>query len=208
MSVFETLGAAEMAPGLWRWTAYHRSWRKDVGCLAIEEPDRIVLVDPLLPKRKVAWPAIELAIVLTVHFHRRSTAAIVERHPGARVWLEASAAPRRRGIPTTDPFQPGDILPGGLLAMPTARPDEVVLWHPPTRSLIAGDILLGAEKPSHPPLRMCPASWLPKGVGQVELARSLASLAYLPVERVIVSHGAPIVEGAVSALRAALKGAA
>jgi len=39
---------SEIAPGLWRWTAYHEELRQDVGCVYVEAPDAVCLVDPLV----------------------------------------------------------------------------------------------------------------------------------------------------------------
>ncbi len=49
----------QLAPGLWRWTAYHPDWTPEeggvdgwdpeVGCIYCETADGIVLVDPLVP---------------------------------------------------------------------------------------------------------------------------------------------------------------
>ena len=39
----------ELAPGLWRWTAYHEEWKEDVGSVYCETRDGVVLIDPLVP---------------------------------------------------------------------------------------------------------------------------------------------------------------
>ena len=50
----------ELAPGLWRWTALHpewtpeeaedgEGWEREVGCIYLETPGHIVLIDPLIP---------------------------------------------------------------------------------------------------------------------------------------------------------------
>ena len=73
-------------------------------------------------------------VLLTVFWHVRSTAEVAERYR-ARTWVPATArAPRstRRGVPVTDPFRPGDALPGGIEAFATARSNEVVYWIPHT----------------------------------------------------------------------------
>jgi hypothetical protein len=51
---------------------------------------------------------------------------------------------------------------------------------------------------------MCPESWLPKSTRHPELAESLAPLLALPVERILVSHGEPVLENGRDALAAAL----
>lgn len=203
------LGAAPVAAGLWRWTAWHREWEQRVGSLAIGGARGLVLVDPLVPDGETAWRALDDAVgqrpvdvVLTVHYHRRSADRIAGRYPGVRVWAERSGVRRLAGLPVERPFRPSDGLPGGLVAWPTARSDEVVLWLPASAAVIAGDVLLGGKTR---PLRLCPAHWLPDGVGRPALALSLASLLWLPVERVLVSHGEPVLENAASALRVAIE---
>jgi hypothetical protein len=39
----------EVAPGLRRWTAYSDEWEEDVGSLAIETDDGLLLIDPIDP---------------------------------------------------------------------------------------------------------------------------------------------------------------
>ena len=205
------LGTHEIMDGLWRWTVFHRQWKKEVGCIAIPGPEALVLVDPLLPEdRQDAWLKLlrstargghKIIIILTIFFHRRSAKLIAEKLDHCQLWAEEGGLRRLKTEPVSHPFRMGDLLPGGLVAFPTARPGEAVLWHPKARAVIPGDVLLGDKRE---PLRMCPASWLPRGVGRSELARSLASLLYLPVEAVIVSHGEPVVTDALSALEAAL----
>ena len=62
-------------------------------------------------------------------------------------------------------------------------------------------MILGADGGG---LRFCPESWLPDGVGHAELRTSLYLLIELPVERVLVSHGAPVLADGARALRALL----
>jgi glyoxylase-like metal-dependent hydrolase (beta-lactamase superfamily II) len=101
----------------------------------------------------------------------------------------------------TDAFRPEDRLPGGIEAFRTARRTEIVLWIPRHRAVVPGDVLLGDGEGG---LRMCPESWLPSGTGHRELAASLRPLLDLPVERVLVSHGEPVLAGGRDALAAAL----
>jgi hypothetical protein len=51
---------------------------------------------------------------------------------------------------------------------------------------------------------MCPESWLPGTTGHSELAASLQPLLELPVQRILLSHGDPVLEGGSQALRTAL----
>jgi len=189
---------AEVVPGLRRWTAWHEEWGEDVGCLAVETDDGLVLIDPLDPPRQLARPA---HVLLTVYWHARSA-------EGPNVWAHRRAAAplARRGIGLTHPFVPGDPLPGGIRAFATARTGEVVYWLPRQRALVVGDVLLGAgarPRPTRDPLRLCPARWL-GGATHADLRSSLRPLLELPLARVLVSHGAPVLRGGRRALAACL----
>jgi hypothetical protein len=181
-----------VAPGLRRWTAWHEEWKQEVGSLALDTRDGPVLIDPLDPP-----PGLRSAehVLITVFWHGRST-----RNLGAkRVWAPSrSAQPlRNRGIGVTDAFRAGDELPGGIQAFQTARVSEVVYWLPEQRALVAGDVLLGS------PLRLCPERWLGKAT-HADLCASLRPVLELPVERVLVSHGEPVLSGGGAALEAVL----
>jgi hypothetical protein len=168
----------EIAPGLKRWTAVHDEWEEPVGSLALETDDGLVLIDPIDPP-----PSVRKAehVLLTVFWHGRSTADVRANH----VW-----APRRsarmlgnRGIEVTDPFGADVELPGGVRAYATARNGEVVYWLPSQRAVAVGDVLLGAgAKPR----------------------ASLGPLLDLPVQRVLVSHGEPVLRAGKRALAAVL----
>jgi glyoxylase-like metal-dependent hydrolase (beta-lactamase superfamily II) len=97
----------------------------------------------------------------------------------------------------TDLFSPGDALPGGVEALATARSTEVVYWLSGCGAVVPGDVILGAEGGG---LRLCPDSWLPESTSQAQLRASLRPLLELPVQRVLVSHGEPVLKGARRAL--------
>ena len=199
-------GVIEVAPGLRRWTVWHEEWKQDVGCVAVETRDGLVLIDPLEPPDKVRRAD---HVLITVFWHWRST-----RELGAkRVWaLARSARPLgNRGVDVTDTFRPGDELPGGVQAFQTARLGEVVYWLPEQRALVIGDVLLDSKaRPAPPknprgPLRLCRERWLGKAT-HGDLRDSLRPLLALPVERVLVSHGDPVLREAKRALELALEG--
>ena len=171
-----------------------------------------MLVDPLVPPQNVErfWRALDrdvehagggVDILLTVFWHVRSTAAIQARYD-ARAWAVTTsrAAVARRTKTVIEPFRPGDRLPGGVEAFRTARRAEVVFWLPQRRSLVPGDVLLGDDAGR---VRMCPESWLPGSTGHRELAESLRPLLDLPIERILVSHGEPVLRDGLKALAAA-----
>ena len=202
-----------IAPGLWRWTGYHEEWKQDVGSVYYETADGVVLVDPLVPPEDELrfWRALDrdigrakgpVHVLVTVFWHTRSAAAMIDKY-SAQVWAAArgkTAVSRRAGA-VTNAFHPGDALPGGIEAIATARANEVVYWLPEHRAVVPGDVLLGNPKGG---IRMCPKSWLPERITHADLAASLRPLLDLPVERVLLSHGEPVLSDGRSALAAAL----
>jgi glyoxylase-like metal-dependent hydrolase (beta-lactamase superfamily II) len=191
----------EIAPGLRRWTARHEEWREQVGSLAVDTDDGLLLVDPIDPPRGLRRPA---HVVLTLFFHGRDAGELRAK----RVWAPARSVRRlqNRGVDVTDPFEHGDELPGKIRAFDTARDGEVVLWLPRFKAVAVGDVLLGAgAKPgaTSDALRLCPQRWVaPASLEQ--LRASLRPLLDLPVQRVLVSHGEPVLRAGKRALAAAL----
>jgi hypothetical protein len=143
-------------------------------------------------------------VLVTVYWHGRSTKSVEAK----RIWASTrSAQPlRNRGVGVTDSFQAGDELPGGIRAFQTARAAEVVYWLPGQRALAVGDVLLGAgakPRPTEDPLRLCPERWLGKQTHE-DLRASLRPVLQLPVDRVLVSHGRPVLHDGSAALAAVL----
>jgi glyoxylase-like metal-dependent hydrolase (beta-lactamase superfamily II) len=196
----------ELQPGLWRWQAFHPEWREQVGSVAYEGAGELVLFDPLLPSDdaiddlvgRVGKP---VAILVTVFWHTRSADVLARRH-GARVLAPSRgrAAVARRA-PTTEAFRPGESLPGGVQAFATARGTEVVYWIPDRRALVPGDVLLGSDDGG---IRLCPQSWLPESTRLPALVESLRPLLELPIARVLLSHGEPVLRNGRAALERAL----
>jgi hypothetical protein len=177
----------EIAPGLRRWTSWHDHWEEDVGSLAIDTSDGLVLIDPLEPPAEATGAK---HVLLTVYWHARESAGLK-----ARVW--APSRSRRplsnRGIEAADVA--GAPVPGGIVPFQTARAAEAVYWLPDHRAVAVGDVLLGAgAKPraTDDALRLCPERWLGKATHE-DLRVSLRPLLDLPVEHVLVSHGRPVV---------------
>ena len=204
---------AQIDAGLWRWTGHHEEWKEEVGSVFCETDDGVVLIDPLVPPEDEDrfWRALDrdvqragrpVHVLVTVFWHVRSTAALVERY-SARVWAPSTsrAAVERRSGVVTDVFRPGETLPGGIAAFRSARRTEVVFWIPHRGALVPGDVLLGDGAGG---VRMCPESWLSGKTGHPKLAASLRPLLELPVQRILVSHGEPVLANGRSALAAAL----
>ena len=188
--------------GLWRWTTPHPEWKpgddwdRDVGCTYWEAPDAVVLVDPLVPvegderarflealDRDVARRGLPVVVLLTCSWHRRSADELAGRH-GARV-----VGPEGE-----------ELLPGDARRIAAPSAEEVVYWLPEARAVVPGDVLLGTDSG----LTLCPESWLEDRGGRARLVRELAPLVELPAERVLTSHGPPVLAGGREALARAL----
>jgi glyoxylase-like metal-dependent hydrolase (beta-lactamase superfamily II) len=186
--------------GLWHWTAPRPGWKpsddweQDVGCVYWEADDAVVLVDPLVPTddadrarfldaldRDVERVGLPVVILLTCGWHGRSSGELATRY-GARV---------------VEPPVTGD-LPGGAASI--SVPEEAVYWLPAARALVPGDTLLGSEDG----LSLCPAAWFDDRGGLDLLVRELGRLLELPVERVLTTHGPPVLSDGHAALARAL----
>ncbi len=139
-----------------------------------------------------------VAILLTIFWHERSTAELAERY-GAGVWAHEGAAGRIEAA-VSNPFLPGDVLPGGLIGIDGQRAFETMYWLPEHRALVPGDSLLGDGDGG---LQVAPEGWL-RDTTRDELKLALRALLDLPVELVLVTHGEPVLEDGHAALAAAL----
>jgi hypothetical protein len=201
-------GLVELAPGLHRWTARHpdadpsptpgspADWGPDVGCVAYEAPDALVLVDPLVPDdREDLRDALDalvrrhgrrVAILTTLGFHRRSKEELAARY-------DASTSRARK------------TLPAGVETVQIKGAGETMVWLAEPRALVPGDRLLGADGGG---LRLSPESWLrylPSGMRTRQLREALRPLLDLPVEKVLVSHGEPVLRGGRDAISRVLE---
>jgi hypothetical protein len=194
--------AEQIAPGLRRWSAWHEEWKQEVSSLAVQTADGLVLIDPIDPPPELRKPE---HVLITVFWHGRSTGNLGPKH----VWAHPRGVRRlkNRGTNVTDALGPENSLPGGIRAFETARESEVVYWLPDQKAVAVGDVLLGAgakPKATSEPLRLCPERWL--GDAKLkDLRKSLRPLLELPVQRVLVSHGDPVLSGGKDALAAVLE---
>jgi glyoxylase-like metal-dependent hydrolase (beta-lactamase superfamily II) len=196
----------ELRPGLWRWTAAHPEWEHaehwgpEVGSVYAELPDALVMVDPLVPQDEEDrfWEALDrdvervgkpVHLLLTVHWHERSVAAVLDRYK-ATLWR---------------PEEKGE-LPAGVHAEVVKGSDwvEALFFLEPHRALIAGDLLIGKAGGGIE----LPVGWFPKGEqdwAEQELKPELRKrLAELRVELVVVSHGEPVLKDGAAAVERAL----
>jgi glyoxylase-like metal-dependent hydrolase (beta-lactamase superfamily II) len=189
--------AAEIVGDLWRWTGLVSSTGKAAASFFLKSGTIIVLVDPILPPEDEDgfWRALDrdvrqigaaVHVVLTTPTHTRQTAAMLARYPESRLWThrDASGEVEARGLEVTDVFEFGDVLPGDLETFPSGRSLESLLWLGEHRTLIAGDALAesGGRLELRPP--------------EAAVAEALRAMPVQEVERVLPSHGAPVLGNA------------
>jgi hypothetical protein len=194
----------EIAPGLIRWSAAHPDWAPDqppggpedrgplVGSVLYEPRDVLTLIDPLLPAEGrdafLRWLDERVAgrpvsILTTIHWHRRDREQLAERYAShsARAW---------------------NAVPAGVKPRPLRGAGETAFWLPAVATLVAGDRLIVVDGEG---LRLCPQSWLEDvQVNRPGLADLLSPLLELPIERVLVSHGEPVLHDGRAALAHAI----
>jgi glyoxylase-like metal-dependent hydrolase (beta-lactamase superfamily II) len=186
---------------------FHPDWKAAVGSVAYEAPGDLILIDPLVTEegslddlvRKVGKP---VSILVSVYWHTRSAGGLAGRYDARVLAARKARAPVGRRAGVVETFEPGEEVAGGVRALATARASEVVFWLPPHRALVPGDVILGADGGG---LRLCPQSWLPEKVKLADLAASLRPTLELPVVRVLVSHGTPVLARGRDALEQALR---
>ena len=183
----------ELAPGLWRWTASHPDWKegddweREVGCVYYEAPEATVLIDALVPHdrerflealdRDVERRGLPVAVLLTVPWHERSSPELVERYAAT------------------------NKVPVGVEPFGVPEVDETLWWLPEHGTVVAGDALVGGADG----IRVCPDSWLDERSSPTSLRAALRPLLDRPIERILVSHGEPVLLGGHAALERALR---
>jgi glyoxylase-like metal-dependent hydrolase (beta-lactamase superfamily II) len=186
----------ELRPGLWWWEAVHPEWTPEkaaeadwgpeVSSYALDDGERLLLVDPTAPPSPVSDLAAEreTVIVLTCPWHARDARSLAGRL-GAPIYVP----PPDEGDPDPVPgevFRAGDRLPVGVQAFPGMEPNDLVLWIESHRALVAGDALIDRGQGFE-----FPADWANKGVPAEEILATLQPLLDLPVEHVLPTHGPP-----------------
>jgi hypothetical protein len=214
----------EIAPGIWRWTARHPEWHTrvewghEVASFALVG-DGLVLVDPLLPVLeaptraavdqgldRLVRKAERLDIMITIPYHARSAEELFKRYQGAlpaAIWGHRAVAKRFRDTAMVlHEIEPGQTVGGDALALAIGKPRryETPLYYSAHRALAFGDAVVGIDGG----LRIWQqASTDPLWHDQV-FVPTMRPLLDLDVERVLVTHGAPVLRGGHQALEAAM----
>jgi hypothetical protein len=210
----------KLTEGLWRWTARHPEWHPgefgaEVASFAAQAGETTLLIDPLLPSDPSSVLAVvddtvrdRLAILITIPYHVRSAEELWRRyrkdaettihgHPAAAKRIDDRSAFRE--------IEPGVPLPAGVTAHRIGRPRryEMPLHLPSHSALVFGDavaevdgrlVVWATDKVNAKVERFYRERFNP----------TLEPLLELDFERVLATHGQPLLEGGKRALRHAL----
>jgi hypothetical protein len=190
----EPATVVDVASGLWVWRLPHPDWSDDadwepmVASTCVESGGEVVLLDPLAPPDgDPVWERFDTMpptiVVILKPDHVRDVDRFVERY-GARAYGPYLFWPH--DIPATEleGVEPGDELPGGLVALYDGRGrNETPMWIPERRTLVFADALTerGGE------LRVWATPW-----HEERALPALRALLELPFEHVLVAHGEPV----------------
>jgi len=150
-------------------------------------------------------------IVVPNRFHHLQAPATAARYPKAQVVGPKSVEPRNPQVRlTTSPDDPAYLrATAELTALPLAGVpflDEAVFFHASSGALIAADLLICAGPRDHWTWRTAARIWGRYGkVGtppdvrmktrpSTAAAASIAQLAALPLQRILVAHAAPLTD--------------
>jgi hypothetical protein len=210
-----------LAKDLWRWTARHPEWHPgdfgaEVASFAVRAGDDALLIDPLLPPEP--QPVLDLveeilgarlSILITIPYHVRSAEELRRRfrkEAETTIHGHSAVAKRLQTKAGFEPIDPGTPLPAGVSAHAIGKPRrfETPLLIPSQRALVFGDAV--AETGGR--LRV----WAMERVdGKVErfyrerFNPTLEPLLELDFDRVLVTHGRPVMKDGKKALRSALR---
>lgn len=200
------IDAHELAPGLTYWLAAHpewepsENWPEGVLCVCLEGSDEIVLIDPLVPRgtevefwewldSKLARSAGSLRVLLTAPWHARDAGLVADRY-SASIWARPAARWRGPALTTT-----GELPVGVEALLPAGDTDQALFLLHDHETLVTGDVFSGTGGRFHvffdEQNRRALLDWLPL-------------LAGLPVTRVLIAHGEPVLTDGSARMRGAI----
>jgi glyoxylase-like metal-dependent hydrolase (beta-lactamase superfamily II) len=185
----------DVVPGLWLWRLDYPGWKPDVDwpeavtSTCVESGGEVVLIDALAPPDDATevWARLDArpatVVVVLKPDHVRDVDRFARRYD-ARGYGPRLFWPGDVPETTLEGIEPGDELPGGLVALYDGRGrNETPLWLPEQRTLVFADALTAPQGE----LRVGSAP------GHEErVVPALRAMLELPFERVIVSHGEPV----------------
>jgi hypothetical protein len=202
----------EIAPGLWRFTVNRNGIPPTMSAYVLRYGEDTILVDPLVTGAAEPLAALDeivrgqVRILVTTPFHVRGSELLWrrwrDRHQVTMFGHEYCAT-RLDDRSAFRPLRGGETLEGGVRAHPIGRPRraEIPFELPSHRALAFGDTVLeidGALRvwPRH---REIERAWY-----EQRFLPTLEPLTRLDIERVLVTHGEPVLREGGRALAASL----
>jgi hypothetical protein len=208
----------KLMTGLWRWTARHPEWHPgefgaEVASFAAKADDgTLLLIDPLLPEQdpNAVLDLLDnqagerVAILISVPYHVRSSEELRKRYD-ATIHGHKAAAKRLSSKSGFHEIDPGATLPGGVTAYTIGKPrrHEMPLHVPSHDALVFGDAVVEVDGA----VRVWASDKVDAKARRFYRERfnpTLEPLLEVSFDRVLVTHGRPLMDGGKRALREAL----
>jgi len=182
----------ELGDGIHLWQARHPEWAPGEGwdeivtSYALDDGEHLLVVDPLAaPAELIALAAKRrTSVIVTCPWHRRDAEALAERL-GADLFVPPPYAndpdPMRGRV-----YRAGERLELGVEAFHGLEENDLVLWVPGHRALIAGDTLIDRGEGL-----IFPGDWAARHGDPDQIRESLLGLLALDVSHVLPTHGLP-----------------
>jgi hypothetical protein len=188
--VIEDLGG-----GIWRWALPHPEWRPTtrlVGCYAVRTGADTVLIDPLFGDAAELDPVVQgrVTVAITTTYHVRSAAEAARRWDARIVGHPDLARRLPKGLKVHESAD-------GVTLHPIPRHKERVVQV--ADALAFGDRIIGTDDG----LRIWATGRMSERYRE-QLTGWLAKLLELDFERVLTTHGAPVLKDGRAALETAL----
>ena len=203
----------ELASGLWRFTVTRNGLPPTTTAYALRDGEDTILIDPLVAAETEPLPAAldeivrgRVRILVTTPFHVRGSEFFWrrwrDRHE-VTIFGHEHCATRLDDRSAFRPLRGGETLDGGVRAHSIGRPRraEIPFELPSHRALAFGDTVLEIDGelrvwPKHRELRR---TWY-----EQRFLPTLEALTRLDVERVLVTHGEPVLRDGARELAASL----
>jgi glyoxylase-like metal-dependent hydrolase (beta-lactamase superfamily II) len=205
----------ELAPGLWRFTVNRNGIPPTMTAYVLRDGEDTILVDPLVAgETELLLAALDeivrgrIRILVTIPRHARGSELLWRRwrdQHEVTIFGHEQCATRLDDRSAFRPLRGGETLDGGVRAHPIGRPRraEIPFELPSHRALAFGDTVLEVDGElrvwATPPDSERRRTWY-----EQRFLPTLAALTRLDVERVLVTHGEPVLRDGARALAASL----
>lgn len=211
-----------IADGIWRWTARHPEWHPhgafgaEVASYLLRDGDDTLVIDPIAPGGDVMalLDALDgkvsgrVRIMITIPYHVRDAESVwrqYRRTGGATIHGHPAVAKRLADDNGFRALEAGIAVGASVIPIVIGSPRryEMPLFVPAHRALVFGDAIVQAYGATRVWIQRRPtprqADWYVR-----RLRPSLDPLLDVDCDRLLVTHGEPVLTGGRAALRAAL----